>query len=119
MKDSWKVSVLFIVPYLALLILGVWYYAHITPVAFTDGDAYGYLSPAIERQITGEWHKGERPLQYLFFLYFTLTKDFSYSHIVIAQQVLTLIGGGLLAAAWIMYARSQKRATFLWHLAGY
>ena len=56
-------AIIYLVPYLLLLILGAWYRYHISGMIYLEDDSDHYLIPAIRKVFTGEWHKGERPMQ--------------------------------------------------------
>jgi hypothetical protein len=113
------INLIYLIPYLALIGLGVWYRSKIAPIAFLDGDSLNYLLPAYIKALTNQWHKGERPMQYLQFIYFTLSKDNGLKYTVITQQVLTMLGALALTGAWFIFLRGIKKFRLLWHLAGY
>ena len=112
-------NVIYLVPYLALIGIGIWYRSKIAPIAFLDGDSINYLIPAYIKAISGEWHKGERPMQYLQFIYLTLSKANSLKYTIISQQILTMLGALSLIGAWFVFLRGIKKYHLLWHLVGY
>jgi len=119
MKGIRPVNIFYIIPYLALIALGIWYRLQIAPIAFLNGDSGNYLMPAYVKALAHVWHKGERPMQYLQFIYLTLSKDYGLKYTVIAQQALSLLGAAFLIGAWLIFLRSRKKYLWLWHLMGY
>lgn len=102
-----------------ILLIGAWYRYHLPNIALLHGDSGNYLLPPFVKQLINEWHKGERPMAYLRFVYLTLGKDFSLEFTVAMQKVLGIAGAGFLAAAWVVYIKRLRNNTALWHLAGY
>ncbi len=109
---------IYIIPYLLLLALGAWYRYHIAGLVFLDTDSEHYLMPPVIKELIGQWHKGERPMQYLLFIYATLSQHFGIKYTIIAQQVLGIVSGALLAIAWIGFV-SNRSNRLGWHLLGY
>ena len=119
MKGIRSINFIYLLPYLALLVLGIWYRSQITPIAFLNGDSGNYLFPAYIKALANEWHKGERPMPYLQFIYLTLSKQDGLKYTVIAQQALSLLGGLCLTCAWLLFVAERRKYVFLWHLMGY
>ena len=112
-------NILYLLPYSLLLLLGVWYRSHTSSLAMWDGDSYNYLEPACLKQLIGEWHKGERPMQYLLFIYFSLLGTYKLKNLIIAQKIVGMIGATFLTGAWLLFVRRFQDNKLLWHLAGY
>lgn len=121
MKPDWLKgrSLFYLIPYIIVLIIGVWYRYSIFGLAFLDGDSEHYLMPPVLKTLTGQWHKGERPMQYLLFIYATLSYKAGIKYTIIAQQVLGITSASLLTLAWIAFVSGYKRHKLLWHLMGY
>ena len=112
-------KLLYLVPYFIILLLGVWYRMHGSSVAFLDGDSGNYLLPPFIKKLTGEWHKGERPMAYLQFIYCTLSKNNQLNYTLLWQQIISLSGAAFLAGAWVLMVAKLKRPEFLLHGGGY
>jgi hypothetical protein len=112
-------NILYLLPYLLILLLGVWYRLHTSSLAMWDGDSYLYLRPVCLKQLIGEWHKGERPMQYLMFIYYTLLGTYKLKNLITVQKILGMIGATFFTGAWLFFIRRFKDNTLLWHLAGY
>ena len=119
MKPDKLKTLLYLLPYLVLILIGGWYRMHTSDVAFYEGDTDTYTNPAFLKAITGKWYLDERPLQYLQFIYFLLIPGHGLYFVVIAQKILDIAGAGFLTAAWIRYVGRSNRNNFLSHLAGY
>ncbi len=112
-------DLVYLIPYLLLLALGIWFRYRISPLVFLDGDSANYLLPPSMKALTGVWHKGERPMQYLLFIYYTLSANFGVKYTIIAQQALGVLSEALLATAWVVFISQFNRLKLLWHLMGY
>jgi hypothetical protein len=119
MKRTKPINLIYLIPYPALIAIGIWYRSKIAPIAFFDGDSINYLIPPYIKALTNQWHKGERPMQYLQFIYLTLSKENGLKYTVITQQILTMLGALALTSAWFVFLRNMKKNRLLWHLAGY
>lgn len=120
MKNKMNItSLVWGLPYLALLALGVWYRCQGTSVPILDGDSGNYLIPPFLKQLVGEWHKGERPLPYLFFIYYTMQENFDLGKVIIAQKVVSMVGALFLALTWMVLSQRLINSRLLGHLAGY
>lgn len=109
----------FLLPYLAILLLTLIPRLQTSNLALLDGDSGNYLIPPYLKMATGEWHKGERPLPYLFFLYKTMGGDYSLSRSVFIQKVICAASSVCLAFFWILLLSYFRVTAFLGHLLGY
>ena len=112
-------SYLYYLPYLLLLLLGVYARVQIPNLALLHGDSCNYLLPPYIKLILNEWHKGERPMPYLRFLYYTISPESGLNYAIFWQKILGLTGSVFLVLAWIKVVSSINRNLFIWHLAGY
>ncbi len=119
MKRFGPVDFMYLIPYLAIIALGIWYRAQVTPVFYFDGDSANYLLPPMVKAMAHVWHKGERPMPYLQFIYLTLSKTHGLKYTVMAQQALNILGAVFLTGAWFVFLRGIKKYTWVWHLMGY
>ena len=119
MKSIKLRSLLYLFPYIILLMLGAWYRVHTSNVVFFDGNTDSYTLPPYLKAVTGNWYLGDRPFQYLHFIYLFLSRHDGLFYVVIAQKILGLTGAAFLTGAWIAYVVRSKSNVLLSHLLGY
>jgi hypothetical protein len=112
-------SRLYLLPYIGILLLGIGYRFLTSGLATLDGDSGNYLLPPFIKALTGEWHKGERPMPYLQIIYFTLSASAGLKYTILLQKILGIIGAGFLALAWINFVKQLKENSLIWNIAGY
>lgn len=109
----------FLLPYLAILLLALVPRLQTSNLALLDGDSGNYLIPPYLKIATDEWHKGERPLPYLLFIYGTMGHNYSLSQSIFIQKVICAASAVCLVFFWLLLL-SYFRITGFWgHLLGY
>ena len=88
------------------------------PIPFINPDSGGYLSPPFTKVLTDEWHKGERPMQYLLFLYYSMSERLDICRITIVQHVLGICTGGFLFLCLMFTARGSGIPLYIRILIG-
>jgi hypothetical protein len=83
---------LFATPYVLLVLCGIYMRITAGSFPFLYPDSNSYLLPAIFKKLSGAWYLGDRPLQYIQFLYFALFSNDYLRTIVLVQQVLGIAG---------------------------